>query len=543
MNLALLRLIRLQSRGLVRRMLRGATSPRRAVFFVLGVLVIILWLGPALLTKLVVSHTHPERLQTSPDRFRSAAPLVLLGICFLTIVSSAGDKAIAFTAGEVDMLFPGPFSRRELLGYKLLKSSLAAVLTGLLLSVALLPYARMWVACYVGVFLTLLFIQLFSTVGVLLGQTVGQRAYTMARRGILVGALLLGVLWARQWLAAHNSERALDEFRSSRAVRTALAPLEPFARAMTAADYGELAAAADQAALLDAGLLVLVVLLDENYLEAAIAASQRRYALIQRIRGGSVLAAGVKGNVKWKLPQLPWAGGAGPIAWRQATSAARSAKALLLLLLILAIAIGPLFATALNTANNVSQPVVGAVAWLTVLLSGMLKFDFRGDLDHMQELKALPIRPAALAVGQVAVPSLILTGAHVLLLLGVAAVVRSHRDVLIVAACLALPFNVLLMATENVIFLLFPTRPAAASPGDFQVLGRQAAQLVMKGIAMLVGCLVAFGIAVPMFILSGGSLPVLALIAGTILAAEACALIPAIAWAYNRFDPSIDTPA
>ena len=46
------------------------------------------------------------------------------------------------------------------------------------------------------------------------------------------------------------------------------------------------------------------------------------------------------------------------------------------------------------------------------------------------------------------------------------------------AAALAFPFNALLMSTENLIFLLFPSRPAASSPGDFQVLGRQAAQAV-----------------------------------------------------------------
>ena len=542
MNPALIRLIGLQTRGLVRRMVHGATSPRRAVFLVVGILVIVLWFGPSLVTRLVVRHVHPERLASSSERFRSMTPLMLLGICFLTIVSSAGDKAIAFTAGEVDFLFPGPFSRRQLLLYKLLKSALAAMLSGLLLSLALLIYAQMWVACFIGVFLTLLFIQLFSTAGVLLGQTVSQRAYTLARRGVLIVGLVLLLMFARQWLVGRNRQNTLRELLSSGVVRAALAPLEPFGRAITAGDFRELGAAGGQAALLDAGLLVLVVLLDENYLEAATAASQRRYAQIQRIRGGSVLASGVKGIVKWKLPQLPWAGGAGPVAWRQATSAARSAKALLLLLLILAVAIGPLFSTALDSAR-VSQGLLGALAWLTVLLSGLLKFDFRGDLDHMEELKTLPIRPSALAAGQIAVPTLILTGAHVLMLLGVAAAVPAQRDVLFVAACLALPFNALLMATENLIFLLFPTRPAAASPGDFQVLGRQAVQLVMKAIAMLIGCLVAFGIAVPLFIFTGGSQPVLTLVAGTILATEVVALIPAIAWAYNRFDPSVDTPA
>ena len=542
MNRALVELIRMQSRGFVRRMLRGASSPRKAVFLVLGVVVIMLWLGPALLTSVAVRHTHPERLQTSPERFRTIAPLALLGICIVTIVSSAGDKAIAFTPGEVDTLFPGPFSRRQLLGYKLIKSALAAVFTALLLSLALLPYARMWVACYIGIFLTLLFIQLFSTAGVLFGQTISQRAYTTFRQLVLAAALLLVLLWGRHWIATHDRQRAFHELRDSELGQKLLAPLEPFGRAMTAYDLDELGSAAGQAVLIDAGLLALVFLLDANYLEAAIGASRRRYAQIQRIRSGSLLAASVKGDVKWMLPRPPWAGGAGPIAWRQATSAARSAKGFLFLLLILAVAVGPVVASAMRS-SDASAPLAATLVSLTVLLSGMLKFDFRGDLDHIDELKALPLRPRALAVGQIAVPTLILTGIHVLLLVSVAVMAESRRDILIAAACLALPFNALLMATENLIFLLFPTRPAAASPGDFQVIGRQAAQLVMKAVAVMLGCVVAFGVAVPVYIVTGGSMVVLTLLAGAILGAQTAGLIPAIAWAYNRFDPSIDTPA
>jgi hypothetical protein len=50
-------------------------------------------------------------------------------------------------------------------------------------------------------------------------------------------------------------------------------------------------------------------------------------------------------------------------------------------------------------------------------------------------------------------------------------------------------------------------------------------------------------IAVPLFILTGGSYIVLTLVAGALLLAQTCALIPAIAWAFARFDPSVDTPA
>jgi hypothetical protein len=540
MNPALFTLMRLQVVGFIRRMTRGARSPRRAIFMIIGLGMIVLWLGSASLGML--ADRHHARAAVAPYRFRAVAPMALLGICVLMIVSSSGDKAVAFTPGEVDMLFPGPFSRRELLGFKLLKSALVAFLTALILSLPLMVYARSWGACFSGVYLTLLFIQLFSTAGVLLAQATSRRIYSMVQRAVLIAGAAVALFVGRNLILAHGGMRALYQFSNSDLGQSVLAPFDSFGRTITAANAMELARSAGEAMLIDLGLLVIVVLLDQNYLEAATAASQRRAAQIQRIRGGSLLSAGVKGNITWKLPRPPWLGGAGPIAWRQATSAARSARGLLLVMIILAVGMGPLFGSSLQDVH-LAQTLIGAIAWMTILLSGMLKFDFRGDLDHMEELKALPLRPAAIAVGQIIVPTLILTAAHLLLLGSVMIATTAHRDLLAIAAALALPFNALLMSTENAIFLLFPSRPAAASPGDFQMLGRQAAQLVMKALAVVTGLVLAFGLAAPPFILLGGPPLVLILIAGAVLLAETCALIPLMDWAFRRFDPSLDTPA
>jgi hypothetical protein len=502
---------------------------------------IVLWVGSVLINAVAAGQRH-HRVHAAPERFRDVAPLVLLGICMISIVSSSGDKAIAFTPGEVDMLFPGPFSRRELLAFKLIKSALFGFFIAFAASFAMLPYARSWLADYVGIFLSLLFIQLFSTAAVLLGQALTRRLYTVFQRAVLIAGLAIGVFVVRNMVVAHGGMRALYAFRYSDLGRNLLAPFDPFGRTITAFNAAELAQSAGEAALIDLGLLVIVVLLDANYLEAATAASQRRYAQIQRIRSGSLLSAGVKGNFTRRLPRLPWLGGAGPIIWRQATSAARSARGLLLVLLILAIGIGPLFGYALQNVQ-LARGLIGAIAWMTVMLSGLLKFDFRGDLDHMEELKAMPLRPAAMAVGQIIVPTLILTAAHLLLLGSVMLATTAHRGLLLVAAALALPFNALLMSTENAIFLLFPSRPAAASPGDFQMLGRQLIQLVMKAISVMAGLVIAVSIAAPVFVLLGGPLIVLTQIAGGILLAETCALVPLMAWAFQRFDPSVDTPA
>lgn len=540
MNPALFTLMWLQFAGFFRRMTLGVRSPRRAVFMAIGLAMIALWLGSVSLG-LLAGHQHAGRI-AAPHHFRAVAPLALLGLCVLMIVSSSGDKAVAFTPGEVDILFPGPFSRRELLGFKLLKSALVALITALIMSLPLTVYAQSWPACYVGVYLTLLFIQLFSTAGLLLAQALTRRLYSVFQRAVLVLAAGVALFVGRNLVVSRGGMHALYEFANSDLGRNLLAPFDPFGRAITAADPSELARSAGEAALIDAGLLVIVVLLDQYYLEAATAASERRSAQLQRIRSGSLLSSHLKGKATWRLPPPPWLGGAGPIAWRQATSAARSARGLLMVLLILAIAIGPLVGSSLQNVD-LAQGLIGIVAGMTVMLSGLLKFDFRGDLDHMQELKSLPLKPAAMAIGQIIVPTLILTAAHVLLLGSIMAATPAHRDLLAIAAGLALPFNALLMSTENTIFLLFPTRPAAVSPGDFQMIGRQAAQLAMKAFTVLLGVTLAFGLALPLFVLLGGAPIVLTLVAGALLLAETAAMIPLMDWAFRRFDPSVDTPA
>ena len=80
-------------------------------------------------------------------------------------------------------------------------------------------------------------------------------------------------------------------FRDSDLGRAVLMPFEPFGNAITAESAEELLRSAGGAVGVNALLLVLVVLLDANYVEAALSASRRRYAHVQRIRSGRLLGS------------------------------------------------------------------------------------------------------------------------------------------------------------------------------------------------------------------------------------------------------------
>jgi hypothetical protein len=536
MNPALYKLIALQGRGIARRMLRGGKSPARILALIIGAAICIGWLILAASPGL----RQPADLNRA-NRVRAVMPLALLGICIITAITSAGDKAIAFTPGEVDQLFPGPFTRRELLAYKLLKSTLGALLTASIMSIVMMKYARWWPACFVAVFLTLLLVQWTSIVLLLGGQAIGAAAYSRLRRFIIIAAGALLFVGVRAWIAqgAGGGETAVYQFRASSLGKFVLAPFEPFAELMTSNRAIDMAKWAGLCAVLNGGLLVLVFLLDAHYIETAINASERRYAKIQRMRGGSFLSGGKK-SASWHLPMLPRAGGAGPIAWRQLTTAARSSRGLLVLLVIIAIGAAPTLA---GHGKQSVHLLIGLLAWLTFLCSSMLSFDFRGDVDHIESLKALPLPAWAVAAGQLVSPVLVLSLLHAIIL-GIAAfAVPGYRLYLLLAIPLLIPLNALLFAAENLIFLWFPSRPAAVSPGDFQVMGRKFIFMIGKMLILGTGLFVA-GIGGGLtWKLSGLNVPLGALAAGIILALEVVAIIPLIAHAFWRFDPSIHTPA
>ena len=70
---------------------------------------------------------------------------------------------------------------------------------------------------------------------------------------------------------------------------------------------------------------------------------------------------------------------------------------------------------------------VGFMAYLTFLFSMQLPWAFRGDIDHMDFLKTLPVAPLALAVGELAGGVVLLAAIQLVLLIGSAGRRRQPR--------------------------------------------------------------------------------------------------------------------
>ncbi len=349
-----------------------------------------------------------------------------------------------------------------------------------------------------------------------------------------------------QWQPRELLRQAL----ATPAWKTASLPLRWFFDAFTATRlWPDLLGSAALAALVDLALVGVVFALDAQYLEASATASARIYARVQRLRRGGIGS----GEGLWRgltarlsLPMPPSLGGVGPIVWRQLTTALRGADRLLLLLLILGTALAAPILANLHQEQENMLLVLGPVAlWLTLFLTTMLPFDFRGDIDRLALLKTLPLPAWRLAVGQLLAPVLLMTGLQWLGLIAVVWVSPPAEWLLPTCLACALyvaPINFLLFALDNLLFLLFPTRLMAATPGDFQALGRNVLFMVAKATALFVVAVAAGVVAWAAYLVTGRN-EVAGAAAWPVVLLCAAALVPLVAWAFVLFDVGRDTPA
>jgi ABC-2 type transport system permease protein len=544
---ALFKLLALSTTSVFRRMFRGARSIRGAFLLLFTIGFLVLMIGPSLGVAFMRGRPGAPVMSGYVDPY---LPLILFGLCLLFVFTAAGERALYFTPAEVDFLFPAPFNRRELLIYKLSKTMLGVLLMALVFSTSFLIYLPSWSSAFVGVFLSLTFVEFLAMATSFVGQIVAEHAFTARRRLILVciGALVAMGLAQVLWQTPVQSFAGIAErFRESWTGRILLAPLEVFSHAILARTwFPDLLCWSAAAAAIDLALLALILKLDADYLESAAAISQKVYDKLQRMRqgGGFALPASQKA-ARIHVPPFPWLGGCGPQAWRQLLLAIRKSKYALLLISLFACGLLGVAFFGPNDAQGV--PVISIVGlaflgYLTFLLTLQVPWAFRGDIDHMDCLKSLPVAPLALAIGELAGGVMILAAIQFLVLAGLL-LARGDFAVTMVGFGFLLLFDVLMLALSNTLFLIYPVRMAQSTSADFQFIGRTMLFAVLQ-MLLLIPCLgipATFGGLA--YVLTGYSLPVFLATSWLVLAAELPLALFALASRFDRFDPSLHMPA
>jgi hypothetical protein len=547
MHRALWKLMQLRWHAAWRRWLRQVKTIR-------GALMVLVWLGMmwplccGLLGPLVLPDAAIPNaaMATGRQMVRDLASLGMFLVWLLALGLSSGDKALVFSMAELDFLFAAPFKRRELIAYKLMAGALSVLSFALMFSVMCRIGFHYWIAGFVGLVLAIGFLQLSLVAWALARQVVAERAYNLTRKLLLFGVLVAVAAGLGQALANRdlNDWRGLAaDFRESWTGCCLLAPFEVFSRAVTAERLFPDAAGWCLAGLaIDVALVVLVMRLDSNYLEAAATASRKRYEMTQRVLRGDWSAVR-KVRVKLRLPPPHWLAGAGPVAWRQTLHLLRTSLNLLYAAFVAAgiCVVVPLFHDTPDTRFGVSI-VAGYLAGMSLCFACFLPFGLRADVDRLDTLKALPLPVWALVVGELGPPAILMSLSQIVLISAGSAIHAEQWLAVPTAVLFAPPANLLLIACDNLLFLLFPYRTALGAAGDMQSAGRQMLLMIFRIPVMMSLAGAAGGAGALAWVVTGESWLAFAAVAWFVLCCEVAMLMAACTWAFQRFDVSVETP-
>ncbi len=540
MHRALWKLLRLRARGGVRRIYRNAKTPRGAALTAVGSLVFILWMAPFFLA-------GRAEFNIAPELILQWAPLGLFSFCAMQLLVATGERGIVFSPAEINFLFAGPFRRREILLYKIVGGLGGCMVMSVFFSLFGQRVFEHWFPAYLGILLTVVLMYLFATALGVAGQLLAARAYTHFRKGAIAVILIAAGIYLYGRVAAIETIDILaagEAITTSRAYIILLAPFHIFVRVMLAETWSVSFALWSAAGIaIDAAIVAAIIGLDRNFMEASLSSSKKTYERLQRFQRGGSLDVSRSRTARLRIPMLPRLGGAGTIARKQLISAVRSPGAWMVGILVPAtgLVLGFTLGDVLGEDGELGMGfLIGMSLYATFMLSAMIRFDFRSELETMERLKSLPLPASAVAVGELAAPILISTSIQLALCVPYAI---HQGEWLLLAAILAFapPLNALMFAIENFFYVLFPMKRHAGHFGDPQFVGRQI-MLYFTKFSVLALCL---GVVGGVGFLTNYLLGILVIamgVAWVILTFFAALSFPCVAWAFSRFDPSIHTP-
>ena len=435
---------------------------------VIALLLAFLWMGNAVLSLMY-------REAYSLETVRSWVPVILALYAFwhvLRVAWKRPEEAVEWSAAEKFLLCGGPFSRRELLRYRLTAVATATLFKALCASLLLMPELPIWPVGFLGLMLGLTFIELLRMALDILAFGASRRQYLAARIGVFTfGAVLaVGVLVsAGGLLIGPESQRAtstvqvvLRSIDSLLAItqtaegRVILAPFLLFSNVIT---ESQLATFDFVRSLLSASIIVattgwLVIWLDRHF-QTAVTRNEREAFRRNPTRRSETKTAHL-GRIK--LPTVRSLSGVGPVFWRQWVALGKYKGELALALVApVVLSLLPLLQPLSHRATFL-HVAAGLVFYSFVLLPPALKFDFRRDYERLGALKMLPLRPFAVVAGQLAAPIAVISLFQIALLSLTAFARPIPPAMYVTALAVLLPLNVLIFGLENLIFLLSPHR-------------------------------------------------------------------------------------
>lgn len=550
-------LLLMQSRGKVRQTWKKLMSPRRAIpTMIVGAMMVLYVIQIYIALALNTSTTRVPVESIAPIGLFSILCMKLLGVCIDREKSGAG-----FRHEEIHTLLGGPFSHQQVRLYRVCGHAVSIFFTSVFAAIFFGLHVKSLIASLSGAYLAMMFTYLiYSTIAVV-AVNVPDRTYKWVRNVCVAVALgtLAYVLYRVSLLEVRNLAflKAIGDeaivLSNSAVGSVLLSPFSIFTNVIVAETPSQWAFWMVPALLLNYGSLQLLMRLEVAFDKWS---QQRERKDFVANRNSLVYLDSRYQKLKEHLfdKSVPWVGGSGPIVWRQLKGLSRLKGGLGWLLIPLGMAFAVGGYVAYDPEAGATQTIAVIVVLTSVFLPGLLPFDFRGDLKGLAALKMMPLQPLSVVLGQLVVPVVLLTGFQFLALSSLVLHDSTLVPSLLITICFLVPTNTIIIALENLIFLMYPYRVAEF---DAQATVRRIVMLMAKFcvvfLAVLVSLLAGLGVlGLKMAVQSNAWLaetfmtlrwPLLITTQLTALWAATSIVVWTTCWAYRRFDLSEDLPA
>jgi hypothetical protein len=473
---ALAFLIARTTRNRIARQLARLKSPRYAIAAIVGLLYF--WMVFA----------RPGAGSQNPG-VRGTSPTVgtLGGIGFaITVLTwwlrGGVNGALAFQPAEVQLLFPAPVSRRGLIAYKVVRSQLLLLLSGILWTlltrswgvtlVAPLRFATIWA------FFSVMSLHRLGTALVMTQPLTGGRRAALFLGKALAAAAVVGLvagvgpaLLRLRSLGFTEGFRALGAALAAPPASWALAPFRLILAPLYAASFQawlQAFAIVMGVALLH---LVWVFALNVPFEEVAVTASAdlaKKIAAVRQRRAGGASVIRPGKVVRTWLPLAPEGRPAVAIVWKNTVALFRTG---ILRAAILVAAILAAMSVLTRGANDSGGPAPSIPFLILTVMTFVLgprivRNDLRQDLLSLASIKTYPLSGAMVVLAEMASPTLVLS-LFQLAMLGMAYAtlpgdyrarfdLSSSLAVALVAPFAVLAINAASVGIQNGVALLFP---------------------------------------------------------------------------------------
>ena len=540
MHPALIKLLRLRARALVRKIVLGLRSPRRAALTLITLAFVVAQTS----MMLIGTFAGGDVFSVNLDIVGTWLPVGLMLFFLVQILSPNSQAVLAFTPPEMQFLFPAPFPRHHLILYKIVGGISVLTLLSLFMSLVALRFGAMWVSAFSGLLLYMTMGFLTSIVLSLALKDIAARFRWWTVGTLLAFFLIVGAVSARFYFddIASDPLAAAERIRESVFYIVLLAPFRVFA-AMVLADSLSVHFILNLALGITMCLAALLSIfkLDANFIELSMTQSQLRQKRLERSRRGKILGRARARSANLTVPALPRWGGVGPIVRRQTLAVVRGPVAWKIFVLagLAGVVLGYIMRHGDNDIMEMAKwAPLAVVAYAMLFLSALIRYDFRSEVECLDKLKTLPISPLPISVGELLVPVTVVTMTQVLFCAAFAiGNVSAPLNPLFIFVLFSV--NGLVYTVENAFFLVFPTRNTMVTMADTAEFGRRILVFMLKmAVLLLVGGLAGGSGALVYFLTNnlGGAV----FTGWAVLTLCLAAFVALVAQAFKQLDPSID---